>query len=63
MKIWRIENGKKTGKAKTQNDEIYTRPQPGVWSLGWSWQSWLESVWSLESAEEQEARAEEVLHK
>ena len=26
-----------------------------VWRLGWSWQSWLESVWSLESAE--------VLHK
>ena len=29
-----------------------------VWRLGWSWQSWLESVWSLESVEETEAREE-----
>ena len=56
----RVGNGKMREKAKTQNDEIYTRPSLAwaVCRLGWSWQSWLESVWSLESVEETEAREE-----
>ncbi len=34
----RVGNGKMREKAKTQNDEIYTRPSPGLGCL----QAWLE---------------------
>ena len=61
LENWEREKDRKSKNSKWWN--IHQTPAWPVCSLGWSWQSWLESVWSLESAEEQEARAEEVLHK